>query len=36
MLALLDFDGLQHGAINFEYKVIFKDDIVVIMEKVSD
>ncbi len=36
MLSLLDFDELQNGAINHGYRVIFKNNEVVIMERVMD
>jgi hypothetical protein len=36
MHSLLDFDNLQQGTINFDYRVIFKDNDVVIMERIID
>jgi hypothetical protein len=33
MLSLLEFDSLQQGVVNFGYKVVFKNDEVVILER---
>ena len=36
LLTLIDFDKLSKGAINYNYKVIFKDSEAVIMEYIAD